>query len=311
MNFRQLAYGIISFVPGVPESLYKGTGGTNSAEYSYCIWLRHLVLAHDAGMQTVPQAVAELGPGDSIGVGIAALLCGAHRYLALDAVAHADTATNLRVFDTLVELFRRQTPIPDRRQFPEIKIDLPVYAFPDTILGASHLQVALADDRVAWLRSLVSGEQRDPTVLDYRAPWDHINDEDAESVDFILTNAVMEHVADLPSAYTAMHRWLRPGGYASNQIDFRSHSLFSAWDGHWACPAWLWRLFIGRRHYLLNREPFAVHRRLAQAAGFHEGRCTRIESTPVARHLAKRFRGMDALDRSTSGGYLLLRKPDV
>lgn len=308
MNFRQLAYGILSFVPGIPESLYKGTGGTGSADYCYCIWLRHLVLAHDAGMTQLPRTVAELGPGDSIGVGLAALLSGSSRYLALDAMAHADTPRNLRVFDALVELFHRQAPIPDRSQFPEIKLDLVDHAFPQAILNPSRMQVALASDRVARLRSLVSGERRDPTVIDYRVPWDCVNDADIESVDFILTNAVMEHVADLPAAYSAMYRWLRPAGYASHQIDFRSHSLFRAWDGHWACPRWLWHLFIGRRPYLLNREPLTTHRNLAKVNGFHERRCERIESTPVAKRLAQRFRGMDPLDRTTSGGYLLLQK---
>lgn len=308
MNFRQLAYGILSFVPGIPESLYKGTGGTGSADYCYCIWLRHLVLATEAGMTQMPRNIAELGPGDSIGVGLAALLSGSSRYLALDAMVHADTARNLRVFDELVELFQQQAPIPDRSQFPEIKLDLTDHAFPKAILDPARMHVALASDRIAWLRSLVSGERRDPTVIDYRAPWERVDDADVESVDFLLSNAVMEHVANLPEAYNAMYRWLRPGGYASNQIDFRSHSLFKAWDGHWACPSWLWLMFVGRRHYLLNREPFTTHRNLAMSTGFYERRCERIKSTPVARHLARRFRGMDSLDRTTSCGYLLLQK---
>lgn len=308
MNFRQLTYGILSFLPTIPESLYKGTGGTVSAEYCYCIWLRHLVLAYNAGMQSFPSTVAELGPGDSIGTGLAALLSGASRYLALDAVAHADTERNLRVFDALVELFRRQATIPGREQFPEIKLDLPDFHFPHSILTPARMQDALANERVAWLRSLVNGERRDPAVIDYRAPWDQPSGADIGSVDFILTNAVMEHVANLPSAYNAMWHWLRASGLASHQIDFRSHGLFKAWDGHWSCPDWLWRLFLGRRTYLLNREPFATHRTLASAAGFRERHCVRIESSPVSRRLAKRFRGVSAQDRSTCGGYLLLEK---
>jgi hypothetical protein len=308
MNFRQLAYGILSFVPAIPESLYKGTGGTVSADYCYCIWLRHLTFAYDAGMQSLPSIVAELGPGDSIGTGLAALLSGVNRYLAMDAIAHADTEQNLRVFDALVELFRRQADIPGRDRFPQIKLDLADSRFPKAILTPSHMQHALADQRIAWLRSLVSGDRYDPTVIDYRAPWDQPSGDDANSVDFILTNAVMEHVADLPSAYTAMWHWLRPGGFASHQIDFRSHGLFKAWDGHWACPDWLWRLFIGRRAYLLNREPFATHRTLASATGFRERHCVRIESLPASRRLTGRFRNMSAPDRSTSSGYLLLEK---
>ena len=102
MNLRQLAYGLLSFLPWIPESLYKGTGGTGSAEYCYCIWLRHLVLAHQGGMKEFPRTVAELGPGDSIGVGLAALLSGVQRYIALDAMVHADVAGNLQVFDGFI-----------------------------------------------------------------------------------------------------------------------------------------------------------------------------------------------------------------
>lgn len=259
-------------------------------------------------MDKFPDTVAELGPGDSIGVGLAALLSGAKRYVALDAMVHADTEANLRVFDRLVELFRRETPIPDRKQFPDIVLDLPDYAFPHTILGRERMRCALAEDRIERLRMLVAGRQRDTSIIDYRAPWIEPADVDVESVDFMLTNAVMEHVADLPATYVAMSRWLRPGGYASHQIDFRSHSLFRAWDGHWTCPDWLWSLFVGRRLYLLNREPFATHRTLARKAGFLECCCIRVEREPVSKYLSKRFRNMDMQDRCTCSAYLLLRR---
>lgn len=308
MNLRQLAYGLLSAVPGVPDSLYLGTGGTNSAEYCYCIWLRHLVLARGGDMPVLPRVVAELGPGDSVGVGLAALLSGAQRYVALDALAHADPAGNLRVFDGLVELFRRRAPIPGREMFPEMALDLPDPAFPLDLISEQAMQVNLADDRIAWLREIIAGRPQ-PEVLDYRAPWSRVSPADEASVDFLLSNAVMEHVTDLDGAYKAMSRWLRPGGIASHQIDFRSHGLFDAWDGHWACPDWLWRIFMGRRPYLLNREPFSTHRQLATAAGLEEMQALRVEAPAVSKRLAPKFAGISAEDRTTCGGYLLLRRP--
>ena len=308
MNFRQLAYGLLSAVPGVPESLYRGTGGTSSAEYCYCIWLRHLVLARAGGMSTAPCVVAELGPGDSIGVGLAALLSGAQRYVALDALAHADTEGNLRVFDQLIELFRRRAAIPGRDVFPEMVLDLPSVEFPSDLISEQAMQMNLAEDRIAWLREIVAGRPA-PDVLDYRAPWGSVAIADEGSIDFLLSNAVMEHVNDLGTAYQAMSRWLRPGGLASHQIDFRSHGLFRAWDGHWACPDWLWRLFMGRRPYLLNREPFLTHRHLAAAAGLEELQVLRVEASAVSRRLSPRYAGISAEDRTTCAGYLLLRRP--
>lgn len=309
MNLRQLAYGLISFLPGAPESLLRGTGGTNSARYCYCIWLRHLVLARDGGMQSFPRVVAELGPGDSIGVGLAALLSGAEHYLALDAMAHADPAGNLAVFDALVELFRARTPIPGRDVFPEHTVELSSYQFPADLLTERRLALALDPERIAWLRSIVSGERSEADVIDYRPNWGSRDDWRTGSVDFVLSNAVMEHVADLTTAYRTTWDWLRPGGFASHQIDFRSHGLFRAWDGHWACPEWLWRLFVGRRGYLLNREPFSTHRALAAACGFEERAVLRVTRQPESTGIAPRFRAMAAEDRVTSTGYLLLRRP--
>jgi hypothetical protein len=310
MNFRQLAYGLLSYLPWVPESLYKGTGGTDSAEYCYSIWLRHLVLAHSGGMQSLPRVVAELGPGDSIGVGLAALLSGTDRYLALDAVSHVDAAANLAIFDTLVRMFRERVAIPTRDVFPEHTLELASYAFPLGILGEARLQAALSPKRVARLRRIVSGETTDSQTIDYRAPWGDVRKEDAGTVDFLLSNAVMEHVADLPGAYRAMSCWLCQDGLASNQIDFRSHGLFSAWDGHWSCPRWLWHLFMGRRAYLLNREPFATHRALASAAGLEEEMAIRVEKASEAKRVASEFCSMSPQDRTTCGAYVLLRKPD-
>src|SRR5450631_2613031 len=81
-----------------------GTGGTISGRYCYSVWLWHLVYAANSGLQTRPRVVAELGPDDSLGTGIAALLSGAEQYFALDAVSHANAEHNLGILDELVAL---------------------------------------------------------------------------------------------------------------------------------------------------------------------------------------------------------------
>lgn len=310
MNLRQLAYGLLSFVPGIPESLYRGTGGTNSAEYCYCIWLRHLLLARSHGMTTVPRIVAELGPGDSIGVGLAALLSGAERYVAFDAMRHADSASVLSIFDRLVELFEQRAPVPGNDRFPELPFDLPNHDFPHEVLTEGHLRSALAPERIERLRALVAGSVLGAEI-DYRAPWDALLTGDEGSVDLLLSNAVMEHVADLPTTYRTLARWLRPGGFASHQIDFRSHGLFRAWDGHWQCPDWLWRLFVGKRLYLLNRAPLSTHLDLATKSGLSTIALIKVTRTPEAHRVARRFRGMSLEDRATCGAYILQQKPDA
>lgn len=309
MNFRQLGYGLLSFVPGVPSALYVGTGGTSSAEYCYGIWLRHLALANANGMQGVPRVVAELGPGDSIGVGIAALLSGSERYLALDALPHANAGQNLRVFDSLLDMFQARRDLPGKNMFPELWLEPESLRFPEDVITEDRLGLALAPDRIAWLRRAIAGEFVDDSPIEYQPSWDPAGEESSPRVDFLIANAVMEHVADLPTAYTAMWHLLMPGGLASHVIDFRSHGLFKAWDGHWACPKWLWRLFMGRRSYLLNREPLSTHRRLAAARGFEECVLTRLEKRPEAKALSRQFRAMAMEDRATASAYMLLAKP--
>jgi len=308
VNFRQLTYGILSFIPFVPESIYRGTGGTGSARYCYCIWLRHLLLAHAGGMRALPSALAELGPGDSVGVGLAALISGVDQYIALDAMEHSLHERNLAIFDELVDLFRARAAIPGPEEFPGVELDVPTWDFPRHILSEEILGKALDADRIAFLRSQLLGQPAGE-VLSYRAPWTADDQPGRGSIDMILSNAVMEHVADVDAAYAAMYDWLKPGGVASHQIDFRSHGLFRDWDGHWACPDWLWRLFMGRRAYLINRLPASSHLDAIRNCGFELLSERRLKYPSVARKLAPRFSGLSREDRETAGVYLLVRRP--
>src|SRR5438045_9241889 len=115
--------GPLSYVPGF-DSVFgrrRGGGGTASARYCYSIWLRHLVMAHDGGLATIPRTVAELGPGDSVGVGMAALLSGSERYWALDVVSYANPVRTLEIFDALVDLFTSRVSIPDDDELADVQ----------------------------------------------------------------------------------------------------------------------------------------------------------------------------------------------
>ena len=54
----------------------------------------------------------------------------------------------------------------------------------------------------------------------------------------------------------------------SHQIDFRSHNLTPAWNGHRAISEGVWRVMMGRRPYLINREPWSAHARAITDCGF-------------------------------------------
>ena len=305
-NLRAVAYGLCTLAPivgpyllGPREARRKcGFGATTSARYCYAVWLRHLIHARKCGLRGIPETVAELGPGGSIGCGLAALLSGASRYYALDAVNKISVDENLRVFDELVELFLSQASIPDDNEFPEIYPPLETYEFPSTVLPDDLLAKSLNPRRIQQIRDSISTGD----MITYRAPWSDPACIPAESVDLIYSQAVLEHVDNLPGVYRCMNVWLRPGGYASHTIDFRSHGMSDAWNGHWACSDLLWKAIRGRRPYLINREPCSTHVELLGAHGFAiAAKIAKSSASAIRRSdLSRRFAGIGDSDLATS-----------
>ena len=61
--------------------LRRASAGGSSPRYCYSVWLRHLVLLSNYDFKVNNSRVGEFGPGDSIGIGLAALLSGAAQYI--------------------------------------------------------------------------------------------------------------------------------------------------------------------------------------------------------------------------------------
>jgi methyltransferase family protein len=304
---RALAGGIASMLPGIRAFTCRGSGGTCSSRYCYSVWLRHLVRAHESGLRTSFQSVAELGPGDSIGMGLAAMLSGADRYIALDIKAHADPETNLRIFDELLELFHARAPIPDDVEFPMMQPKLARYDFPRHLLEDGQLGSSLGAARVKEIRSAITG--RGAAIdISYVAPWYDASIVQQDSVEFLFSQAVLEHVDDLDAAYAAMQRSLKPGGFMSHSIDFSSHNVTRSWNGHWTLSDNAWRLVRGGRPYLINRQPLSHHLRLLAQYGFE---VVNVESRRgvVAKSFrpARRFRELSNDDVSTKGAFVQAR----
>ncbi|HTU65160.1 MAG TPA: methyltransferase domain-containing protein [Steroidobacteraceae bacterium] len=309
LRVKALLAGLATYVPGYDYR--HGTGGTDSARYCYSVWLRHLVLAQRAGaLPAIPRDVAELGPGDSIGIGLMALLTGAESYSALDVVPYGNLGQNLAIFDELLALLRARAPIPGESDFPGMKPDVADLAFPAALLEAG-LEAALSEERVRSIRWSVANVSAPESRIRYRAPWTSPAVLESASVDYLFSQAVLEHIDDLDTVYAAMRRWLRPGGVMTHQVDYRSHGKADTWDGHWTYSNAAWRLVVGRRPYLLNRVTHSGQMRRLAAAGFEVlGETVYRAPSHVRRAaLAPHLRDIPDDDLTACGAFVVARAP--
>lgn len=312
MTAAAIAKGLLTYI--VPRRLYnRSEGQTLSARYCYSVFLRHLTVLDQVGAPTEPLVVAEIGPGASIGTGLAALLAGAETYYGFDIKAYHHGLRTLGVFDELVALLKARAPVPGARELHNIKPALESDAFPSHLLTEARMARALAPERVARLREAVVDDQAGPqSPITYRAPWFDSALIRPGTVDWIFSQAVMEHVDDLDATYQACQAWLKPGGIMSHQIDFKSHGTAAAWNGHWAYSDAAWRLVRGARLYLVNREPHSAHRAALARAGFRL-----LADLPVTRRdglarsrLAPRYRALDDSDLETAGAFMVARRTE-
>lgn len=304
--------GVLSRMPILNRLACRTSGGTVSARYCYSVWLRHLVKGYESGLIGGRlNRVAELGPGDSFGVGLGSLLSGADEYYALDGVRMASVQTNLKVLDELVQLFERREPIPAEAEFPEVLPRLNNYLFPGDILPEPLLKAALAPRRIDELRAALRGEVGGRIRIHYIAPWTNSHQAPDGVVDMAFSQAVLEHVDDVPGTYAALRRWLRPGGFMSHTIDFRSHQTTRDWYGHWTLGDWGWQLIRGNLVYLLNRWPHSGHVSAMEKTGFRVAAAAKCNASPAPRDaLSSRFKWLTDEDLSTSSVFIQAVKPE-
>lgn len=306
-----LIKGMLTFIPGVAGLLPNRPGHTGSGAYCYNVWMKHVTLLHAQGLPAVPDTVAELGPGESLGVGLAALLSGANHYVGLDVSPYSNATVNLRILDELISLFSQRAPRPEKG-WPDFDQHLDANLFPGHVLTDELLSRTLHPARIERIRkALTATADSDADVtIGYRAPWSDPTVIAPDSVDLILSHSVLEHVVDLPHTYAALYAWLKPGGWMSHQVDFKSHGLSKAWNGYRAYSPLTWKLMMGKRLFMINQAPRSIHQELLRATGFKvvsELEYHRDDGIRRAQ-LAQRWSDISDEDLSCSGLFVLARK---
>ena len=311
-NFKPVLKGALTWIPGVQRAFYDRTaaGGTAEVRYCYRVWIKHLSLLWQAGMRTLPTAVAELGPGKSLGTGLAALLSGAERYAAIDVVRHASVATTAPLLEPMAELFRERAPCPPRG-FPDYSDVLDARLFPSQILTDERLGRALDTARVAEIgdaaRRLDAKEQH--PWLRYATRGDSAAVTEGK-VDLLFSHVVLGLAQDLEAMYECCARWLKPGAWTSHLVDFTSHNITSAWNGHLQYSDAVWRVIAGQRPFFPNRVQLSGHLALMEKYGFEVVSVQRSRGTDGIERsqLAPRWRDISEDDLTCAHAFIVARK---
>ncbi|MDB4881854.1 MAG: hypothetical protein JWL95_620 [Gemmatimonadetes bacterium] len=316
MTLRLMLGGLKSLLP-VFHGGYKGAVGHTTGAYCYSVWMRHQTVIAQAIPPFRPKTVVELGPGDSLGIGCAALLSGAERYIGLDVVDHASPEHDVLVLDELVRLFERRAPIPDDQQFPNLLPRLASYAFPERMFADDGPRNIRVDhDRVESIRAALLQRTRrlyDDVPLGYLTPW-HARAVDRDSIDLVITQAVLQDMAHgdrsskLADTFAAMTSWLRTGGVMSHQINF-AFPGGEPWNHHWRYSDAAWRVVRGNRPFFENRAPLSTYLDLCAKHGCEVVSVKRVVQQGLPRdEVAPRFRDLPADDFDTASAHIVAVK---
>jgi predicted SAM-dependent methyltransferase len=317
MKTKYLLKGIVKSIPGIEYiyNFHKNTGGSCNARYCYVVWLTHLSYAFQNGTTEIPKYVVELGPGDSLGTGLASLITGAEKYYALDIVRYTNAEESLKIFDELVLLFKNKSPIPSQAEFPLIRPLLNNYDFPHYLLDENKLQYLLSDERINSIRNAIKkieivNEQDTDEMISFIVPWLGNNLIENNSIDMIFSQAVLQHIDQLELTYNYMYQWLKPNGIISHEIDFKSMGSADTWDGHWAYSDIEWMIVKGRKLFYINREGYSTHKQLLQNNQFEVLFESKSYEPPTLHKnkIAKRFKSLSEDDLQTTNTFFQATK---
>jgi hypothetical protein len=310
MNIKPYLISALSHIPLIRKTLFTDIGGTSSARYCYAVWLRHLVLAMEFGMTKIPDSVMEIGPGMTIGSGLAALLSGSSHYSAVEINSyHHPSISTMDMLEELLALFKNRAAIPDQAEFPKLKPYLNHYRFPDHILSPSRMQANLSINRLEKIKTAIRQPQQPNAIKITR--YSTLPAAIDPAVDFLFSQAVLEHVSETEHYYQKFYQFLKPQGLMAHQIDFKCHGITREWNAHYGYSARHWDIMWGKRPFILNRKLPQEHIDQIRKNHFNISHCLRFcdESPLKKENLHADFQQISDEDLQTQSLYVQAIKP--
>ncbi len=286
--------------------LKPGSGGTFSSDYCYTVWLRHLhYLLENKLFNSVEdiKKVAEIGPGDSIGIGLSSIYTGTSEYYAFDVIKHASLQKNISINKDLLTNFLNRKDIPHSSKQRNTSPALNDYSFPGKILMFND---EFYENKFNQIDRVLNGLDSQEVKIEYIVPWMNTSRSNLKNIDLIFSQAVMEHVDDIEFAYSEMYKWLKPGGVISHQIDFKAHEMTKEWSGHWYIEDTLWNILSHGRKYPMNRLPFSSHIKIIEKTGFEIKFVKKVQKENIFKNRTPKVSGIKftAEDLVTSGALI-------
>lgn len=280
----------------------KDTG--SSSLYCYGVWMKNLKYWSEIN-DKVPKVIVEIGPGNSLGAGLSALISGSQTYFALEKTQFWNIENNIKIFDELVVFFKtnkksKSIDVEEVLDNKEEQLD-----FPSHILTEEHLSKCLDDKRLMAIRQeLFNPSNSNNKYIHSIIPWNSQEIIDDNSVDYIFSHTVLQHLDNLPFAYKVMSVWLKKTGSISHKIDFKCMNRTKLWNGHWTLSKFEWKMITGGIS-LINREPLSAHLKLLEENNF-EIKYQKSDlsiNTLTSRDLSDDYKCLDNRDLTTSGFY--------
>jgi hypothetical protein len=310
-RLKPIIVGTLKYSKLITKMMPIAAGATGNARYCYAVWMRHLTYLARYNEGIIPGKVTEIGPGDSFGVGLAALLSGSESYFALEAIEYWNSERNLRILDELIELFSKREVIPGNEEFPLLQPVMENYAFPSDIITDTILQRSMDKHRIQRIREeLKNPDNENNVMVRSKVPWHDKGIIEAQSQDFIFSHVVIQHIEDIENTFSNMNYWLKSSGYMSHLIDYKSLGFTNRWNGHWTFSDREWRRMVGGRKFSQNRLPHSAYIQLFEKYNFKIMflKINNRKNSLTKNRLAPKYRSLSDDDLNTSESYIVAQK---
>ncbi len=233
-------------------------GNSRDADYFYGVWLKHLALLRRAGLDRAPRAVAEFGPGDTLGCGLCALLTGAQRYAAFDVRDFTTERGNRLILERLLPLVAADAPRRPQGSWLALERMLGDDVRPSRLGFPDPPAAASLGERAQAIRAALGRVIQARGPVQVIAPW-HAFAAPHEAFDVVFSHSALQYEPDLQRLFAYMTTMLRPGGWMSHQVDLTSIGATRSWDGHRCYGSLAWRMVNLGRPYALNRQAASAY----------------------------------------------------